>query len=148
MTKIFLQKDWDFSEVMHTLTGREILLVAKSSPPEREVTARNGCQRGPGHRHRLDRRAWRGEPHQRSGSACLHRKQEATGSSNSSAEWVNSAALLARMNFALALTQNKLPGVKVDLHKFEGDPTVASKSSLSADAYAQAHQTIERRQAE
>ena len=43
----------------------------------------------------------------------LYRKQEPTGYSNSSEEWVNSAALLGRMNFALALTSNKVPGVKM-----------------------------------
>ena len=44
----------------------------------------------------------------------LYRKQEPTGYSNSSAEWVNTAGLLARMNFALQLAGNKVPGVKVD----------------------------------
>jgi uncharacterized protein (DUF1800 family) len=44
----------------------------------------------------------------------LYRKQEPTGYSNSSAEWMNSAGLLARMNFALQLSNNKMPGVKVD----------------------------------
>ena len=44
----------------------------------------------------------------------LYRKQEPTGYSNSSQEWVNSAGLLARMNFALQLTDNKVPGVKVE----------------------------------
>jgi uncharacterized protein (DUF1800 family) len=43
----------------------------------------------------------------------LYRKQEPTGYSNSSAEWLNSAGLLARMNFALSLVGNKVPGVKV-----------------------------------
>ncbi len=51
----------------------------------------------------------------------LYRKQEPTGYSNKSGDWVNSAALLARMNFALALTNNKVPGVKVDLAKFAAD---------------------------
>jgi uncharacterized protein (DUF1800 family) len=44
----------------------------------------------------------------------LYRKQEPTGYSNSSKEWINSAALIARMNFALNLADNKVPGVKVD----------------------------------
>jgi uncharacterized protein (DUF1800 family) len=44
----------------------------------------------------------------------LYRKQEPTGYSNSSEEWVNTAGLLARMNFALQLANNKVPGVKVD----------------------------------
>jgi hypothetical protein len=39
---------------------------------------------------------------------------EPTGYSNSSKEWLNSAGLVARMNFALQLAGNKVPGVKVD----------------------------------
>src|SRR6202030_3310617 len=37
----------------------------------------------------------------------LYRKQEPTGYSNSSKEWMNSAGLLARMNFALQLANDK-----------------------------------------
>ena len=44
----------------------------------------------------------------------LYRKQEPTGYSNSSQEWLNSAGLLARMNFALQLADGKVPGVKVE----------------------------------
>ena len=43
----------------------------------------------------------------------LYRKQEPTGYSNSSKEWLNTAGLVARMNFALQLADNKVPGVKV-----------------------------------
>ena len=48
----------------------------------------------------------------------LYRKQEPTGYTNAGAEWVNSAALLARMNFAVALAANRIPGVKVDAARF------------------------------
>ena len=44
----------------------------------------------------------------------LYRKQEPTGYSNSSAQWLNTAGLLARMNFALQLAANRVPGVKMD----------------------------------
>jgi uncharacterized protein (DUF1800 family) len=44
----------------------------------------------------------------------LYRKQEPTGYSNASADWVNSSGLLERMNFATTLAANKLPGVKLD----------------------------------
>jgi uncharacterized protein (DUF1800 family) len=44
----------------------------------------------------------------------LYRKQEPTGYSNSSMEWMNSGGLIGRMNFALQLADNKVPGVKVD----------------------------------
>jgi uncharacterized protein (DUF1800 family) len=45
----------------------------------------------------------------------LYRKQEPTGYANSSREWLNSGGLLARMNFAVQLADNKVPGVKVDV---------------------------------
>ncbi len=48
----------------------------------------------------------------------LYRKMEPTGYSSTNSEWVNSGALLARMNFALALAQNRITGVKVDANKF------------------------------
>src|SRR5579864_2459909 len=44
----------------------------------------------------------------------LYRKLEPTGYSNSSTQWANSAGLMARMNFALQLASNKVPGVKVE----------------------------------
>jgi len=43
----------------------------------------------------------------------LYRKSEPTGYSNASQAWLNSAGLLARMNFAVRLASNKVPGVKV-----------------------------------
>jgi uncharacterized protein (DUF1800 family) len=48
----------------------------------------------------------------------LYRKQEPTGYTNAGGEWVNSAALLARMNFAVALAAGRIPGVKVDAARF------------------------------
>jgi uncharacterized protein (DUF1800 family) len=44
----------------------------------------------------------------------LYRKAEPTGYSNSGEQWLNSAGLLARINFSVALVNNKVPGVKVD----------------------------------
>jgi uncharacterized protein (DUF1800 family) len=44
----------------------------------------------------------------------LYRKIEPTGYSNASQEWLNSAGLLARMNFAMQLANNQVPGVKVE----------------------------------
>ena len=49
----------------------------------------------------------------------LYRKIEPTGYSNANAEWVSSAGLLERMNFALALAQNRVPGVKVDTGQWQ-----------------------------
>lgn len=44
----------------------------------------------------------------------LYRKQEPTGYSNSSREWLNTGGLMARMNFSLQLSTNKMPGVSVE----------------------------------
>ncbi len=66
----------------------------------------------------------------------LYRKQEPTGYSNVNAEWVNSAALLGRMNFALALVQNRIAGVKVDASKLPRDPVAAAHTLLSSDLSA------------
>jgi uncharacterized protein (DUF1800 family) len=52
----------------------------------------------------------------------LYRKVEPTGYSLVNADWVNSASLLARMNFGLALAQNKVPGVTLEAAQF-GDST-------------------------
>jgi uncharacterized protein (DUF1800 family) len=42
----------------------------------------------------------------------LYRKQEPTGYSHLNEEWINSAGLLARMNFAVALAENRILGVR------------------------------------
>jgi uncharacterized protein (DUF1800 family) len=78
----------------------------------------------------------------------LYRKQEPTGYSNISKDWVNSAALLGRMNFALDLVQNKLPGVKVDTTRLEGDPHDVAKRILFSEASAQTRGAIEKGLAE
>ncbi len=44
----------------------------------------------------------------------LYRKVEPTGYSNLNDEWVSSSSLLERMNFALALARNHIPGVRLD----------------------------------
>ena len=58
----------------------------------------------------------------------LYRKVEPTGYSNSSREWLNSAGLLARMNFALQLSGGKVPGVKVEVAQ-------ASNTALGAPEF-------------
>jgi uncharacterized protein (DUF1800 family) len=70
----------------------------------------------------------------------LYRKQEPTGYSNVGEDWMNSAALLARMNFALRLAQNQMEGVKVNLETFSAVPATAARQLLFADA---AQQTLD-----
>ena len=47
----------------------------------------------------------------------LYQARPPTGYPDQAEAWVNSGALLGRMNFALALAQARLPGVRVDLHR-------------------------------
>ncbi len=72
----------------------------------------------------------------------LYRKIEPTGYSSANAEWVSSASLLGRMNFALALAQNKVPGVKVDASQFADDPQQSARQVLFHDATEQTQQAI------
>jgi uncharacterized protein (DUF1800 family) len=78
----------------------------------------------------------------------LYRKVEPTGYSSANADWVNSAALLARMNFALALAQNRVPGVKVDTSRLSQDPTQVAKAVLFQDVSPQTRAAIEKALAE
>jgi uncharacterized protein (DUF1800 family) len=78
----------------------------------------------------------------------LYRKVEPTGYSNSNAEWVSSAALLARMNFALALASNHVPGVKVNESAWqtmaEGDPMALSRYLLTQEPSDATRNAIEK----
>jgi uncharacterized protein (DUF1800 family) len=113
MAQTFLKSDGDLRAVMKTmLESKEFWSVGAfrtkmKSPLELVASAvRAGNGDVDYARSLADLVAQMGEP--------LYRKQEPTGYSNSSKEWVNSAGLIARMNFALNLADNKVPGVKVD----------------------------------
>jgi uncharacterized protein (DUF1800 family) len=51
----------------------------------------------------------------------LYGFQTPNGYSDVAENWVNTGALLERMNFALALVSNRIPGTRVDLSQFVGD---------------------------
>ncbi len=78
----------------------------------------------------------------------LYRKIEPTGYSSANAEWISSAALLDRMNFALALAHNKLSGVKVDLDLWKTlvapDPMNLARALLTQDPSTQTREAIEK----
>ncbi|HEX4277098.1 MAG TPA: DUF1800 family protein [Bryobacteraceae bacterium] len=73
----------------------------------------------------------------------LYRKLEPTGYSNRSTDWMSSASLLARMNFAISLAQSKIPGVKVDTAQFTGEPSQIEHRLLLTDASPDAQSAIE-----
>jgi uncharacterized protein (DUF1800 family) len=82
--------------------------------------------------------------------------QPPTGYSTNADAWVNSAALLDRMNFAVSLVNNKIAGTSFDSRKLlphsqdlqADDPYVAQslleELLLSGDISKQTHQTIEK----
>jgi uncharacterized protein (DUF1800 family) len=72
----------------------------------------------------------------------LYRKLEPTGYSNLNEEWVSSSALLARMNLALQLAQDRLPGSQIDPGKFPVDPSDAARKLLFAEASPQTLEAI------
>ncbi len=56
----------------------------------------------------------------------LYQCEPPTGYSDKSDAWVNTGALLSRMNFSLALTSNRLRGAQVDIDSLFGSDTAAN----------------------
>jgi uncharacterized protein (DUF1800 family) len=80
----------------------------------------------------------------------LYGAQPPTGYSMKADAWVNSSALLARMNFALALTSGKAKGVKVDSAPIPSDDpqqalAALENSLLTGDVSKQTHDVISAR---
>jgi uncharacterized protein (DUF1800 family) len=73
----------------------------------------------------------------------LYRKIEPTGYPSANSEWVNSAALLARMNFALSLTDNRVAGSKVDANSFENSAANVARQLLFHEPAKQTLDSIE-----
>jgi uncharacterized protein (DUF1800 family) len=51
-----------------------------------------------------------------------------TGYPDVASYWVNTGALLERLNFSLALVSNRIPGTRVDLSKFVGEDANSSRA--------------------
>ncbi len=133
MAKTFRDKNGDIREVMKTmLTSDEFFSQAAyrakvKTPFEMIVSAVRATGAQVDFALPLANQiAQLGEP--------LYRKLEPTGYSDVNSEWVNSAALLARMNFALSLAQNKVPGSKLDASLFNGAPADIARQVLFTDA--------------
>jgi hypothetical protein len=58
----------------------------------------------------------------------LYGYQAPTGYPDAADYWVNTGALLERLNFALALVSNRIPGTRVDLSRFVGDEATSSSA--------------------
>ncbi len=74
----------------------------------------------------------------------LYRKLEPTGYSNKGSEWMNSAALIARMNFGVALAKGTVPGVKVDTSQFTLDASKLERMILQTEPSEEARVAIQR----
>jgi uncharacterized protein (DUF1800 family) len=58
----------------------------------------------------------------------LYGYQAPTGYPDEAAYWVNTGALLERLNFSLALVSNRIPGARVDLSRFVGEEAVSGSA--------------------
>jgi uncharacterized protein (DUF1800 family) len=142
MAKTFHDKDGDLREVMRTMLNapefwsRGAFRSKVKSPLEMVASSVRALNADIDSGFALVQQIGNlGEP--------LYRKQEPTGYSNQSQEWVNSASLLARMNFGLALVSNKIPGVKVDASRFSSeDPKQMAKTLLLVEPSARAEAAI------
>jgi uncharacterized protein (DUF1800 family) len=135
MAATFTKTDGDLREVMRTMLGADEFWAASNfraklkSPLEMVVSAVravNGdvdsATQMAGLMNTL------GQP--------LYRKVEPTGYTNRGGDWMNSASLLARMNFATALARGQIAGVKVDSAQFDGDVPQIEKNILLTEASA------------
>jgi uncharacterized protein (DUF1800 family) len=67
----------------------------------------------------------------------LYGMQPPTGYSMKAESWVNSSALIDRMNFSLALAAGRMKGISIDPQKALGVDVMLSEPSASLDRYAQ-----------
>ncbi len=132
MAKTWMKKDGDLRAVMKTmLESKEFwsegsLRAKVKTPFEMVISAVRAMNADVDFAFPLaNQTAQLGQP--------LYRKIEPSGYSSLSVDWVNSAALVSRMNFAMALAQNRIPGIAVDMSRFTGDPEQVAKSILFAD---------------
>jgi len=65
----------------------------------------------------------------------LYQCQPPTGYKDTADAWVNTGALVGRMNFAVSLSGNKLPGIAVgdltDVRDLAGDLSEATKATIA-----------------
>jgi uncharacterized protein (DUF1800 family) len=151
MTQTFLKKDGDIGEVLRTMLrspefwSAEAYRAKVKTPLEFVVSCLRASGAAVTDAMTLARQLQNlGMP--------LYGMQPPTGYSMQAEAWVNSSALLGRMNFALALTAGKLKGVQVSPeHAFSAavapvDPmqTLAAleTSLLDGDVSQQTHDTI------
>ncbi len=129
VAQTYMKTDGDIREMLHTIfrspefNSTEAYRAKIKRPLELAISAvrtlgadTNG---GPGLNQWIARM---GEP--------LYGFQTPNGYSDMAEDWVNTGALLERMNFALALASNRVPGTRVNLGQFISDDKSISKEKL------------------
>lgn len=135
MSQTFLKKDGDIREVMKTMLksrefwSQDAYRAKVKTPLEFVVSALRASGADITDAIPLARQLQNlGMP--------LYGMQPPTGYSSKADAWVNSAALLGRMNFALALTAGKVKGTEVDAAQMlgtSGPPTDAEQSLIALE---------------
>ena len=117
MTQTFLKTDGDIREVLRTMFKSPEFFAAENyrakikTPFEMTVSAVRAIGADTNGNPQFHRwMAQMGEG--------LFMCQPPTGYPDTAERWVNTGALLERMNFALALTDNRIPGARVDFQKY------------------------------
>jgi uncharacterized protein (DUF1800 family) len=120
MAEAFLKTDGDIREVLHTMIyspefwSKDVYRTKIKTPFELVVSATRAVGAEVDVPFMLVQWTNRiGQP--------LYQCEPPTGYSNKSDAWVNTGALLNRMNFSLALTTNRLRGTQVNMDTLLGD---------------------------
>ena len=114
MTKTFLEKNGDIKQILITMVNspefwnKEALIEKTKSPFELAISALRALDATITQPYQVYN--WVDKMGQK-----MYYYQAPTGFPDKGQYWINTGALLNRMNFGLALTSNKIPGVKVDL---------------------------------
>jgi len=129
MARTFLKTDGDLRAVLEALfTSREFFSEGAwqskvKSPLEMVASAVRTLDANTADTFALAQRvADMGEP--------LYGKEPPTGYKDTSDAWLSTANVMARINFARALVQNKIPGVNVDIAAFGGNDFEATARHL------------------
>jgi uncharacterized protein (DUF1800 family) len=129
MAQTFLKSDGDIREVLHTMIyspefwSRDVYRTKIKTPFELVASATRAV--GAEVNVPLMLVQWTnriGQP--------LYQCEAPTGYSAKAEAWVNTGALLNRMNFALALTANRLRGTQVDMDGLLGEQTKTDAHAL------------------
>jgi uncharacterized protein (DUF1800 family) len=144
MARTFVKTDGDLRAVLETmLTSREFFSEGAweakvKSPLEMVVSAVRGLNADVTDTFTLAQRvADMGEP--------LYAKEPPTGYKDTAEAWLSTANVLARVNFANALMNGQVPGVKVDISRFQGkDAADIARELLRGDLSAETLTTLEK----